>query len=190
MLSGNMIGRVLQFHIDVGAPETFVVGQLVWMNKQWFLVRCISASGKWDGLALYLLSDIVAVHTDGEYIRKITYLLHYRKDPLPSIPEIGAHALADFFKFAKETHKMVGLELYMSGCRDAIGFIISFDNHMLCIQQVDEYGKPDGISFIDDDAITRCFIDDEDLLCLKLLNQQYSFAPQTYKENNFIDMTM
>ena len=67
---------------------------------------------------------------------------------------------------------MIGIELCKSGFRDLHGIIESFNNDVLCIRQFDEFGQYDGKSFIKLDAISRCYMDEEekclDVLCRHL----------------------
>lgn len=169
MLDKQVEGQIIQCHIDIGDPETFIIGRVVWMNEMWFLIQLISPHGRWDGYALYLQADVVAVQTDSEYLRKIKFLNTHRHGYIPSTPEISNNALVDLLSYAKSRKKLVGIELYMSGYRDVIGFVDFVQGQTICIQQVDEYGKPDGFSYIAIDAITRCYIDDDDLNCLELI---------------------
>ena len=53
-MDSSMIGSVMQFHIDSTDPETFVVGQLVYLGDEWFLIQSIAPSGHWDGIMLLL----------------------------------------------------------------------------------------------------------------------------------------
>ena len=173
MIDTHMIGTVMQFHIDENDPETFVIGQLIQIDDKWFLLRSISPSGKWDGFMLCLLSDIVSVQQDGDYLEKMTLLLTLRDSTPPDIPYINQTALINLFTYAKEADSLIAFELYMSGKRDVIGNIQLWNDNTVHIAQIDEFGKADGETLVLMDAITRAFVSDDELICLELLKNYY-----------------
>ena len=172
MLGREDIGKMLQCHIDTGDPETFVVGRLVWLDAEWFLMQDVSPAGRWNGLALYLLSDLVTVEQDTPYIAKMETLLRYRNEQPSAVPPIGPEPLRDLLGHGGAAGKIVGLELLRSGYRDVIGFVDGCTDTVLSVRQVDEFGKADGKSWLSLDAITRCYLDDEESRCLEVLAGQ------------------
>lgn len=171
MLDDGMIGRIIQCHIDCGEPDNFVVGRLVYIGEKWFLMQDISPSGRWNGLALYPLSDIVSVDEDTDYIRRTEKLLNYRQEAMSGIPLLADDPLLSLLNYSKENEMIVGIEIHESGYRDLYGFVCGVDDAVLCVRQVDEFGRDDGKSYISLDAITRCFVDDEEAKILKVLSQ-------------------
>lgn len=172
MLSDGLMGRIIQCHIDHGDPESFVVGRLVYNNSEWFLMQDLSPTGHWNGLALYMQSDIVSIADSTEYLDRIKTLIKYRNEPEPVVPPISNNPLISLLCYGKDSMRIVGVELYASGYRDVVGTINCLTNRVLCINQIDEFGHPDGRSYLSTEAITRCYIDDEDLRCLEILRKQ------------------
>lgn len=171
MLSSNLCGSIIQCHIDTGDPESFVVGRLIYVDSKWFLMQDISPEGRWNGLALYMQDDIVTIETHSNYLQRIKALVGYRKENMAEIPYQTGDPLMSLLFYARDSVKLVGLELIKSGYRDVNGFIDWLDNQTLCINQLDEFGQPDGKSFLSVGAITRCFVDDEESKCLEVLSK-------------------
>lgn len=168
-MDSSMIGSVMQFHIDSTDPETFVVGQLVYLGDEWFLIQSIAPSGHWDGIMLLLCSDVVAVDTHSEYLQKMGRLLPWRGTVPSAFPRLHDEPLPELLNWAITTGMFVALELHMSGTRDVVGCVRSCREGMVCVEQVDEYGFPDGISFVSIPSVNRCFLGDDDLQCLQFL---------------------
>lgn len=171
MLDERYIGKIIQCHIDYSDPESFVVGRLAYFDSDWFLMQDISPAGRWNGLALYMLSDIVSVNEFSDYIQRIVSLMKYRKESEPFIPAICKDPLMNLLLYARDSSRVIGLELHASGYRDINGIVDSLTKNTLCINQIDEFGRADGKSYLSIAAITRCYLDDEESRCLEILKE-------------------
>lgn len=171
MLCESQIGRILEFHMDADDPACFVVGRLAGMDAQWFLVQDLTPVGRWNGLALYRKQDLVSVEEGTAYIRKLELLAQCRNEVPPAIPPISADLLRSLLGYAKEKEAVIGLELYSKDYSSIEGVLEELHLEMLCIRQIDEFGRDDGVSYLALDVITRCFVGDEDGTCLELLRK-------------------
>lgn len=171
MLDVSMIGKIIQCHIDHSDPETFVVGRLVYFDTDWFLMQDLTPAGRWNGLALYMLSDVVSVNEFTDYIHRIVSLIKYRTEALPVVPPIFNDPLTSLLVYARDSNRVIGLELYASGYRDINGTVISLTKNNVCINQIDEFGRTDGKSYLSVNSITRCYLDDEESTCLAILRE-------------------
>ena len=171
MLNECMMGEIIQCHIDYGDPESFVVGRLAYFDHDWFLMQDISTAGRWNGLALYMMCDIVSVKKFTDYVHRIESLIECRNELEPFIPPISENPLMSLLLYAKDSNRIIGLELHASGYRDVNGIIDSMSKSTLCINQIDEFGRADGKSYLSIDAITRCYLDDEESKCLEMLRE-------------------
>lgn len=169
MLNKNWLGTILQCHIDSRDPESFVVGQLEMFDDKWFLMQDISPVGLWNGIALYLRSDIVSVDEHSIYIDKLTSIIEYRGLKKPSPPPLFGELLTSLLTFAKRADRLIGIELYKSGWRNIVGSVAHLDNDLVCVRQIDEFGQSNGISYVLINAITRVFVADADLEALEIL---------------------
>lgn len=165
-------GRILQCHVDSGDPETFVVGRLLWLFADSFVLNMISPYGRWDGLAMFTLDDLVTVEKGTDYIKMLEKLLILRHEAEPEMPSRMEDGVNTILAYAQNCKEPVALELYKSGHRDVVGYISSLDDGFLQIEQVDELGNSDGTSFVRLCAISRVFCGDDSLTCVKLLSRQ------------------
>lgn len=171
MLNECLIGRIIQCHIDHGDPESFVVGRLAYFDGDWFLMQDLSPAGRWNGLALYMQSDIVSVCEFSDYLQRIVSLINCRNESEPFIPPMSNDPLMSLLLYARNSGRVIGLELHASGYRDIYGTIDSLTRNTLCINQIDEFGQTDGKSYLSVEAITRCYLDDEESKCLEMLRE-------------------
>lgn len=172
MLSNNLIGKIIQCHIDQNNPESFVVGRLAYTDSDWFIMQDITPEGRWNGLALYMQADIVQFEENTDYIRKLEGLLRYRNKPVPILPPMSEEPLKSLLVYAKKKATVIGIELCASGYRDVNGTIDFLENQTVGVMQIDEFGLSDGKSYLAVDAITRCFVDDEESMCLEIIHKQ------------------
>ena len=169
MLNECLLGKIIQAHIDNSDHDSFVVGRLVYFDSIWFLMQDLSPMGCWNGLALYKQADIVLIETHSEYIYRIEKLIKYRNETMPSVPNFSRDPLLSLLCYAKDYQRVVGIELHESGYRDINGFVTTLNNDAVRLEQLDEFGKRDGSSYVSIDAITRCYLDDDESRCLEVL---------------------
>ena len=67
--------KLMQLHVSINDPDTFVVGNVVGVFDDFILVQKVSPRGEWDGIALYLKADLVAVSRDEGYLGMLEKLL-------------------------------------------------------------------------------------------------------------------
>lgn len=169
MVNEKNIGRIIQCHIDHSDPESFVVGKVICCDSDWFFMQDISSVGCWNGLALYQQCDVVSIESETEYLNRILLLISKRNEPVPYSPPISNNILESLLNYAMHTNRIIGIELCKSGYRDINGIITKINKEIVCIDQIDEYGKDDGTSYVSIDTITRCYIDDAESKCLEIL---------------------
>lgn len=170
ILNANLLGHIIQIHLDAVDPDSFLVGRLCWVDRTWFLMQDISSLGKWNGLVLYRQEDVISIEENTAYIEKLKKLIDLRGDTAPNIPDLLDSPLSKFLLYAQTQNTVLGLELCASGYRDVDGYVCSLANNILCVEQLDEFGRDDGRSYILLDSITRCYIGDNDSECLLLLS--------------------
>jgi len=123
---------------------------------------------------LYKQADIVLIDNHSEYICKIEKLVKYRNETAPSVPSVSRDPLLSLLCYAKDFQRVVGIELHASGYRDINGFVTTLSKDAVRIEQMDEFGKHDGTSYVSMDAITRCYLDDDESRCLEVLAKDNS----------------
>lgn len=163
-------GRLIQCHVDPSDPETFVVGRMLWTFEDSFILNSVSPSGRWDGLALFLLDDLVAVEKGTDYLHRLEKLLSLRHETPPETPPKMMDGLHTIMHYAQTHQKPVALELFQSGGRDVVGYLTDMDGEWLRIAQADEMGRPDGTTLVRTRAVSRAFCGDHSLECIELLS--------------------
>ena len=163
--------KICEFHIDICDPETFVVGRLVDHDEKYFLIEEVSPYGRWNGLSLYMKSDVVGVECNSDYLNKMICLLEFsnQQNIRIDVTQKNDSLLHSFISFAKNNEHMIGMELHKSGERDAIGYVQETIGGIVCIDQIDEFAKNDGRLYVSTEAITRCFLCDEYLIGVERL---------------------
>lgn len=169
MISKCLVGRIIQCHIDHSDPESFVVGRVAYTDSNWFIMQDLSPSGHWNGLALYMQADVVSVKKFTDYIHRVVSLANYRNELEPFVPSMSRDPLMSLLLYARDSNRIIGIELHASGYRDVNGSIDSLTENTLCVNQFDEFGRADGKSYLSIDAITRCYLGDEESTCLEIL---------------------
>lgn len=171
MIRSKQIGELMQCHIDPDDPETFVVGILYAYDEEWFLMKDVSSYGEENGFALYKKSDLISVEVKSDYIEKIAFLMRFNNTMWPELQVSDNNLLIQVIQlcFAKST--VVGIETYASGFRDINGIIEGIEGNIVIIRQIDEYGRYDGVSWLDTGAITRMFFNDKESTYLGILFQ-------------------
>lgn len=171
MIACEYVDKIVQCHLDHSAPDTFVVGKIIWSGDKWFVMKDILPSGIWNGYALYLVSDIVKIIDNSDYLQRIKMLLAHRGIHSDSLNISSHDPLIELLTYVMNHHRIVSLELLCSGIRDVCGYITSVHKEVIYIMQIDEFGRYDGRSFISVDAITRLFFADEEGQCLEILTK-------------------
>lgn len=169
MVEPNLIGKILQCHIDSGDPESFVVGRVIYADQTWFIMQDILPAGRWNGYAMYLQDDVVQIEQDTKYIRKLEFLLERRDQKICQPLQLNGPQPIGLLNYAYEKKAPVALELLKSGIHDVVGVILQIEDDWLSVQQLDEYGEDDGKTYVNLEAITRVFYGSEELENLEIL---------------------
>lgn len=177
LISENYLNKIIQCHLDINDPDTFIVGRVCWLSDEWFLVQEVSEYGQWNGISLYLQSDVVAATETSTYLHKLQHVLHERNEQPMPIPSLHKHPFPELIQYLNENRRMCAFELLRSGDRDVVGLVCSYSSNSICVSQITEDGEFDGESLICISAITRVFIGDYHLQYLEHLssfNDRYS----------------
>ena len=171
MIGNKEIGKLIQCHIDHSAPETFVVGILHAHDDEWFLMKDVSSYGEGNGFALYQKSDLLSVEVKSDYIDKIAFLIRFNNTMWPELQVSDNNLLLQVIQMCFIGSAVVGIETYARGFRDINGMIEGIERNIVIIRQIDEYGRYDGICWLDVSSITRIFFNDKESTYLGILFQ-------------------
>ena len=79
--------------------------------------------------------------------------LHNVETPTYSLDK--DHIFKSLLILAKDSMKIVSLELLESGYSDVTGFVTNVENSLCTLKQVDTFGVEDGVSFVNMNDITQ-----------------------------------
>ena len=141
--------------------QKFMFGWVLRADEDWTAVLLAHPNGDFDGVVCLPTSHLYRVDEGGRYGEKMRRLLKF--DPARfSVKLEGENLAAATLELARDTGKIVSLELEESGLNDVTGFVESADGNACAIRQVDEYGFPDGTSTVALDSVTQISCDTED----------------------------
>lgn len=171
MIGKHLVSKTVQCHLDYEDPDTFVVGEIIDTNDKWMLMRDISPYGRYNGVALYLISDVLYIEEDTVYIGKLKKLIDKRYADKNYCGSIKSADILQFLEQVKFNSRIVCVELEKSGVRDIKGYVESIENSFAEILVVDDYGNYYGKAKIPLSSITRCFAEDDESVCLEWLSE-------------------
>ena len=135
----------------------------------------ISPDGKYDGLLVKPIADIIRINKNDLYSERMKklldlsiiddYLLNHKK---------SNDVLSFVLLMSKTNNKIVSIELNNSGTDDVVGIVNMVSDTICEIQQIDFYGHTDGIAYLKLDDISQASFDsatEQTLLKLRESNQ-------------------
>ena len=163
-------GKLVSIFSDVNDSNNFSVGYVAGINDSHFILASITPTGEYDGFLLKEATSIYMVSTDSRYIDKLSTLIDINKTKFDAF--FGCDDLVQqLLTYAKRTATIVSVELINSGGVDCSGFVEFFNNNICKIQEINEFGEPDGMSTISVSEITKISCDDSNDRPVKLLNE-------------------
>lgn len=145
--------------------SSFMYGSIMSVSESQVLLYLISPSGDFDGFILKDIDDIYRLEIDDQYSEQMQRKI--KSDLLPPYP---ADLICDkpedltmrMLKYVNQEDKLVSIELLNSGIIDVIGFVLEINKGVCTIQQIDENGNKDGITYIHSQDITQISADSSD----------------------------
>ncbi len=158
-------------------PSKFMFGRILCVGDTRFAMLLISPNGEYDGIVVDDLEDIIRVAAHGKYHEKMMKLICPNEVNL-QLPDIDeSHIDRSVLIYAKETNRLVSIELEESGAVDVCGFVEEVSEATCKILEVDEYGFQDGDSVLDLRSISQISMDSADEnRVMKLYRANYKAA--------------
>ena len=160
--------KLVSVYTNVDDTDKFAAGYVVGVSEQEFILASVTSAGEYDGFLLKQVDSVYKISTDGLYIDKLLKLISLNKTQF-SVCFDGGDLFRQILTFAQNNHAIVSLELMNSGYDDCVGFVESLDEGLCRMQEVNEFGEPDGVSVVKLSCITTMSCDDSDDRPLKLL---------------------
>lgn len=142
--------------------DKFSVGYIIGYDEEFFVMEKIDPYGRQDGISCKLIKDVFKVETDSVYCKNIEKLFYLHNRYRYISTTFTENVALNVLKYAKEAHKICGIEIGESGAFDVIGFIADICNDKVTIDTVSTSGLPDGTSYIDLNDISEISCDSLD----------------------------
>lgn len=154
--------KLVSLYSNVENKDTFNVGFIVDYDSKFLLLNSISEYGKYDGILLIYIDDIFRIDIDSNYENKLLRLLNNKEITNYKFKKIGS-CIEKLFNYAKENNSIISISFFDSDYKsDVIGKVKSYNTNLVEICCYDEYGKVDGISYINISEINYASLDSLD----------------------------
>lgn len=160
--------KIVSFYDDKDYTNAHYTGFIAAYNDSEILINHITPSGYYDGYILKRIEDIFRVDYDGNYEIKIEKLYNLRNQHHQQITFIQDEILYTLMDFAIQNKLIISLEF----CNDTLsGFIIDYQDEVITLEIIDEFGKSHGISVVNLNEVDVFYVDTDDEQDLKLLHE-------------------
>lgn len=154
-------GEYAELYSDKNDLSKFIFGKIIRKNDVYIIIAAISPKGSYDGFLLKKINDIIKICRNTKYKEDLLYKINKSELIEFNIEESG-NPLIDLLCFAQSNNLVVSIELLSSGYTEAFGFVNEIDNQYISINQIDENGDFDGITYLYTKDITQISVDSEE----------------------------
>jgi hypothetical protein len=163
----------ISLYTDKEDTSKFSFGFVQGISDDWVLLASISPFGFYDGFIIKRYEDVYRCECNDKYGEKIRKLYQLRRQK-HSIVDLSSNSLIiDLVQHAQKNRLVVSVEIHYSECDDVQGFVADIQDGFLRIEQLDEYGNPDGVSTISFEDITCIVCDSDNEMSIKLLAENH-----------------
>lgn len=156
---------------DPNNAQRFIYGVIYAFDDNFCAIRMRAPSGEEDGILAKPIHTIFRIETNSQYCRKMQILSACVSEVAPPKIDTQDGIISSLLKHAMREKALVSIELNDSGCDDIIGIPINVSYENCIVMQYDNYGKRDGMSNIDINAITQlCYNSSSEQIISRLLN--------------------
>lgn len=161
--------KAVSFYFDNGDRLQHLVGFIQKFNDSEILIAHISSHGFYDGFILKHIEDLKRIEYDGEYENKVHTLYALKNQEhlvIDTFIENEEYILDPVLEFAEKNELVISFE-----CEDTVlsGLIDSFEENLLHLIILNDFGKKSGIAVIDLCEVSTISLDTDDEQDLLLL---------------------
>lgn len=146
------------YHDD--SNGNFAFGRVLAVNEEFIAVYSISKNAEYNGIVISRTESVIRIETDNQYIEKMKKLIDsslYDITDQISIDE--SRIVESVLLMAKENKKIVSIDILNREFDDITGFVDIIDDGICMIQQINDYGYQDGISYVNIRDISEVLYD-------------------------------
>lgn len=149
----SKLANKVSLYTNINDTSHFLYGIILAVDENKIAVQLISPDGENDGIVAFDTEEVFRIELDGQYAEKMKKLSG-------NIQRVGFQLVENsiylsVLYLAKQRNQIVSIELCSSGYDDVVGFVSGISEDDCCINQIDEYGFPDGCSYISLEDITQ-----------------------------------
>lgn len=151
-------GEFCSLYCD-GDLEKFYYGKIIAVNEMEIALQMVSPNGALDGIIALFTDSICKIEVGGLYDKKMKRLFNFFEVPQTVEKIDSADIFTSILEHIVSEKKLASIELMDSGSNDVVGFVSEFDGEACRVNQVDEYGNPDGKAVFCFDNISQIVFD-------------------------------
>ena len=137
--------KAVSIYSDSENDTKFNVGYIAVLNPEQLLLQNISPGGEYDGYMWLRVENVFRCSVNGKYEEKILQLGRTKDRRGLSLKVQQENILQDLLIYAMKEKRLLEF-VFLGGY--ITGYILGFSEEALEIQEVNEYGKIDGVSCI------------------------------------------
>lgn len=134
--------------------DSFGLGKVLAIDEFDLIISSVDPYGCEDGLILYNIDSIYKIEKNTQYCEKIKEFMDKKRTELSKYKFGSEKILYELLDLAKKNKKFVDIQLLNYHKSNSFGYVKFFDEDICEIQQIDYYGKEDGICVFSTDDIT------------------------------------
>ena len=153
------IGReeIVSLYNDKRDTSGFYCGKICATDESYVLLECFDKIGRYSGYVVLKNEDIFRISRNGQYENAMSNL----EKALPKKHNLTVSPstfVRDFMNYAKKEKLVILIELCESASDDVQGIITEFNDEIITLDCVDDYGVSDGTSiiFFEDISVIKC----------------------------------
>ncbi|MDE6200501.1 MAG: hypothetical protein K2M47_01285 [Clostridiales bacterium] len=157
-----------EIYTDIDDTSKFAVGYIIACDSDYTIVEMYDSHGHYDGIACFLTDTIFNVATKTEYLVALTKLIDYYKEK----SSYSVESVADINKILsviKSEKRICEIELCESGNSDISGYIDTFNDDVINVCKIGDYGQNDGTAVVSRHTISFVEFDSTDTVKLEIL---------------------
>ena len=162
------LNTVGSFYCNQAEAGKHLTGYIAAYCEDEMIIKHISPDGYYDGFILLHISDLIRIDMLGQYEQKVSALYVLRKQHHPFLDCSNNSYFPTLMDFASENGLVVTVELDNSVIS---GFVEHYNEHMTCLQVINEFGLADGTTILINDSILSVAVDTSHEQNLKLLSE-------------------
>ena len=128
--------QYISVYMNRNTPTNFVYGRVLCVDERFMVFYMIAPNGKYDGVLVKETYEIFRIEEYSQYSEKMYKLIDKQEcDKFPFVLECH-NLVKSMLQIAKDTEKIVSIELVNSEMNDVIGFVENIDGDLCTIKQI------------------------------------------------------